>query len=99
MSNRNKWLIGVGILAGLLILFALPFIWQALSGDAGYGPGYGMMRYGRMPMMHGYAPMHGSYGYGGFSFMMFLAWLIPTGLLVLIGLGIASLIKYLRSNS
>jgi hypothetical protein len=42
--------------------------------------------------MHGFSPM-----FGGFGFGMFFMWLIPLGLLVLIGLGIAALIKYLRA--
>ena len=94
MSNKTKWLIGIGIVLGLLILFALPFAWQAVFPNTGYG----MMGYGRMPMMRGYAPMHGSYGFDGFSFLMVFAWLIPPSLLVLTGLGIASLVKYLRTN-
>jgi hypothetical protein len=34
---------------------------------------------------------------GGFGFGMSFMWLIPFGLLTLIGLGIAALIKYLRT--
>jgi hypothetical protein len=93
MSNKSKWLVGIGILLGLLILFAIPFIWQALWP----GTGFGMMGYRTMPMMRGF-PMHGSYGFGGFSFMMFFLWLIPPGLLALIVLGIFALTKYLRNR-
>ena len=94
MSNKNKWLVGIGIVLGLLILFAIPSIWQALWPNTAFG----MMGYGTMPMMRGFVPMHGSYGFGGFSFMMFFLWLIPTGLLALIVLGIFALVKYLRNS-
>ena len=94
MSTKNKWLIGVGIVVGLIILFALPFAWHSLFPTLGYGMmGYG---YGNMPMHggtgFGFSPMRGGFGFG-MSFM----WIIPLGLLTLIGLGIAALIKYLRA--
>jgi hypothetical protein len=89
MSTKNKWLIGAGIVIGLIVLFVLPFAWQALF----YTQGYGMMRYGNMPMhSFGFSPMFGGMGFG-----MFFIWLIPLGLLTLIGLGIAALIKYLKT--
>ena len=90
MSTKNKWLLGIGIVVGLIVLFALPFLWHALYPAAGYGTGVG--GYG----MHGFgfSPMHGGMGFG-----MFFVWLIPLGLLVLIGLGIAALIKYLNTPS
>jgi hypothetical protein len=92
MSTKNKWLIGVGIVIGLIILFALPFAWQTLF----HPQGYGMMGYGNMPMHngqgYGFSPMHSGFGFG-----MFFMWLIPLALLTLIGLGIAALIKYLRA--
>lgn len=94
MPTKNKWFIGMGIVLGLIVLFILPFIWQALVPAHGFGMmGYG---YNHMPMMRGYgfSPTFGIMGFGGF-FM----WLIPLGLLVLIGLSIAALIKYLRSHS
>ena len=92
MSTKNKWLIGAGIILGLVVLFALPFIWHAIFPSVGYGM---MGGYGRMPMMYGngFSPMHGGMGFG-----MFFLWLIPLGLLILIGLGIAALIKYLRAQ-
>jgi hypothetical protein len=37
--------------------------------------------------------------FGGMGFGMFFVWLIPLALLVLIGLGIAALIKYLTKPS
>ena len=95
MSAKNKWLIGVGIVIGLVVLFALPFAWQSLFHPQGFGMmgGYG---YGNMPMHggqgYGFSPMHGGFGFG-----MFFMWLIPLGLLTLIGLSIAALIKYLRT--
>jgi hypothetical protein len=90
MSTKNRWLIGIGIAVGLIILFALPFLWHALFPYQGYGMWGGMhMRGGIGP---GFSPM-----YGGMGFGMFSMWLIPLGLLVLIGLGIAALIKYLKT--
>lgn len=85
MSNTVKWTIG--IIIGLVVLFALPFVWQAIS--PGYG--YGMMGYGHMPMM-------GNYGFGFMPFGMLFMWLIPLGLVVLLGLGIAALVKYLTTK-
>jgi len=95
MSTKNKWLIGVGIVLGLIVLFALPFAWQSLSHPQGFGMtgGHG---YGNMPMHggqgYGFSPMHGGFGFG-MSFML----IIPLALLTLIGLSIAALIKYLRT--
>ena len=97
MSTKNKWLIGIGIVLGLLVLFALPFAWQTLFHPQGFGMmgGYG---YGNMPMHggtgFGFSPMRGGMGFG-----MFFLWLIPLALLTLIGLSIAALIKYLRTPS
>ena len=93
MTTKNKWLVGAGIALGLIVLFALPFILQAVFPSVGYGMMGG--GYGRGPMMGGGYPMHGGgmMGYGfGFGFM----WLIPLALLTLLGLSIAALIKYLR---
>ena len=89
MSTKNKGLIGAGIILGLIVLFALPFAWHALFPVQGYG----MMGYGNMPM-HGYGFSHMR---GGFGFGMSFMWIIPLSLLTLIGLGIAALIKYLRT--
>ena len=86
MSNTVKWTIGIVI--GLVVLFALPFLWQAIFPTSGYGMMGG--GYGRMPMMG---------GYGGFMpFGMAFVWLIPLGLIVLIALGIAALVKYLTTK-
>ena len=93
MSTKNKWLIGAGIVIGLIVLFALPFAWQALF----HAQSFGMMGYGNIPMHggtgYGFSPMRSGLGFG-ISFM----WLIPLALLTLIGLGIAALIKYLRAS-
>jgi len=90
MSTKNKWLIGVGIALGLIVLFALPFVWQAVFPAQGFGM---MGGYGYMPMHgFGFSPMHGGMGFG-----MFFLWLIPLALFALIGLSIAALIKYLRT--
>ena len=90
MKNSTKWTIGIVI--GLVVLFALPFVWQLLfPAYAGYG--MGMMRgvggYGlHAPMM----------GYGFLPFGMFFMWLIPLGTLVFLGLGIAWLVKQLTAK-
>jgi hypothetical protein len=92
MSTKNKWLIGAGIVIGLIVLFALPFVWQTFFHAQGFG------------MMGGF-PMHGSTGFGfspmrgGMGFGMSFLWLIPLALLTLVGLSIAALIKYLRAPS
>ncbi|MEW6403075.1 MAG: hypothetical protein AB1649_14850 [Chloroflexota bacterium] len=87
MSNTAKWTIGIVVV--LVVLFALPFVWQAVFPTYGYGMMGG--GYGRMPMM-------GNSGYGLMPFGMAFMWLIPLGLLVLIGLSIAALIKYLTTK-
>lgn len=86
MSKTVKWTIG--IVVGLVVLFLLPFAWRLIFPIYGYGM---MGGYGRMPMM-------GGYGYGFMPFGMIFIWLIPLGLLVLIGLGIAALVKYLANK-
>ena len=91
MSTKNKWLIGTGIALGLIVLFVLPIVWQALFPAQGFG----MMGYGNMPINgFGFSPMRGGMGFG-----MFFLWLIPLALFTLVGLSIAALIKYLRSPS
>jgi hypothetical protein len=93
MKTNTKWLIGIGIALLVVVMFALPFIWQAINPAYGYGMmgGYG----GRGSMMGGYggSPVLGGMMGFGFGFM----WLIPLSLIALIGLSIAALIKYLRS--
>ena len=83
MSTSTKWIVGIVIV--LIVLIAVPFIWQAAFPSYGYG----MMGYRNAPMMGGY----GSMGFG-----MLIMWLIALGTLALIVLGIAALIKYLTSK-
>lgn len=92
MSTKNKWLLGIGITLGLIMLFFLPSLWQAFFPSAGFG----MMNHSNMGMMNqvGSFPMHGGMG-TGVSFLWFFALV----LLALIGLVMAALIKYLRSPS
>jgi hypothetical protein len=83
MKNGWKWILGIS-LSIIIAFIALSFAWRLFLP---YG-GYGMMGYGygwNMPMMVG--------GFGMMTFGMLLMWLIPIGLLVLIGLGIAWLVK------
>lgn len=91
MTTKNKWLIGIGVVVGLIVLFFLPLAWHALFPvqSFGYGAWGGMPMHGGMGSS-GFFPMFGGMGFG-----MFFVWLIPISLLVLIGLGIAALIKYL----
>lgn len=82
MKNTWKWAFGIAL--AVIILLIVPFAWGLFLP---YGEG-GMMgyRYGsHMPMM-----------YGGFG--MFFMWLILLASLVLIGLGIAWLVKALTSS-
>ena len=79
----------IGIVAALLVLFALALLWQVWMP---YGA-YGMMRgygYG-MPMMR--------YGFGIMPFGMLFMWLIPLGILTLIVLGIVWLVKRLTTKA
>lgn len=92
MSKTAKWIIGI-LVAIVVLQFAAPFLWQLIF--PGVYTGYGMMRgygYG-MPM-----PMMG-YGFGFGFFGMLFMWLIPLGILALIVLGIAWLIKQLTAKS
>jgi hypothetical protein len=92
MTVKNKWLIGVGIVVGLVVLFFLPFVWHSLFPvqSVGYGAWGGMPMHGGAGM--GFFPMFGGMGFG-----MFFVWLISLALLTLVGLGIAALIKYLNT--
>jgi hypothetical protein len=88
MKNTQKWILGTALTVASLL--ALPFAWGMLFpydryGTMGYGYGW------HMPMMYqGYAPM----GFG----MLFM-WLISVASLVLMGLGIAWLIKALSAQN
>ena len=86
MNKTWKWAFGI---ASAILLILIPLFAGMLFLPNG---GYRMMSYGygwHMPMMYG----GGMMGFG----MMFLAWLILLGLLVLIGLGIAWLVKTLTA--
>ncbi len=93
MSKTAKWVIGI-VVAIVVLQFLMPFFWQLIPpgaytghGMMGRGYGYGM----HMPMM--------GYSYGGFGFFgMLFMWLIPLGILTLIVLGIAWLIKQLTTK-
>ena len=90
MKMNWKWLVGITLI--LIVLAALPFVWQLIfpaTNVYGYGYGYGM----HMPMM-GY-----SYGYGTMVFGMLFMWLIPASTLILIVLGIVWLVKQLTAKS
>ena len=86
MSKSTKWIIGI-VIGLIVIAIVLPFVWQVIFPSYGYG----MMGYGRMPMM-------GGRGFGFMPFGALFMWLIPLGLLALIVLGIASLVKYLSNK-
>ena len=90
MSKTTKWVIGI-VVAVIIILFVAPFLWQLIF--PGAYAGYGMM--GRGYGMH--MPMMG-YGYGFGFFGMLFMWLIPLGILALIVLGIAWLVKQLTAK-
>jgi hypothetical protein len=92
MSNTAKWTIGV-VVAAIVLLFVAPFLWQWIF--PGAYTGYGMMG-GRGYGMH--MPMMG-YGYGFGLFGMLFMWLIPLGILALIVLGIAWLVKQLTTKT
>ena len=98
MSKTAKCVIGILVVIVVLQFFA-PFLGQWIF--PGAQPGYGMMGRGgfgygtRMPMMGGGM----GYGYGGFGFFgMLFMWLIPVGILALIVLGIAWLVKQLTAK-
>lgn len=91
MSKTAKWIIGI-VIAIVVLQFVAPFVWQLIF--PGTYAGYGMM--GRGYGM--YMPMMG-YGFGFGILGMLLMWLIPLGILVLIVLGIAWLVKQLTTKS
>ena len=87
MKFNPKWIVGIAL--GLVVLFAIPFVWWVFMpfGGDGMMRGYG---YG-MPMMY--------YGFGRMPFGMLFMWLIPLGILTLIALGIVWLIKQLTAKA
>ncbi len=92
MSKTAKWIIGI-VIAIVILQFVAPFIWQLIFPGAYVG--YGMMGRGYGYGMH--MPMMG-YGFGFGILGMLFMWLIPLGILVLIILGIAWLIKQLTAK-
>ena len=92
MSKTAKWIIGV-LIAIIVLQFLSPFIWQLIL--PGTQAGYGMMGRGYGYGMH--MPMMG-YGSGFGFFGMLFMWLIPLGILALIVLGIAWLVKQLTTK-
>jgi hypothetical protein len=83
MNNTWKWILGIALV--LALVGSVPLLWSLFLPFGGYG----MMGYGHMPVMYG--------GFGMFGLGMILMWLIPLGLLVLIVLGIAWLVKQLTA--
>ena len=85
MNNKWKWSLGISV---AVIILLVPLFIQTL-----FNGGYRMMDYysygWHMPMMYG----GGMMGFG----MMFVMWPILLGLLVLLGLGIAWLVKTLTT--
>ena len=79
MKLNWKWIIGIVL---ILALIALPIVWQFFTP---FGGGYSIM--------HGYRygmPITGGYGMTSFQgtlapFGMWLMWLIPLGVFILIG--------------
>jgi len=92
MSKTAKWIIGI-VMVIIVFQFVAPFIWQSIF--PGAYTGYGMMGRGSGYGMH--MPMMG-YGSGFGFFGMLFMWLIPLGILVLIVLGIAWLVKELTAK-
>jgi len=88
---KNKWMWTLGIALVFIVLFVPPALFRLLYSYAGYGYGWHMM-----PMMYGggMTPFHGALGFG----MMLFMWLISLASLVLIGLGIAWLVKTLTDT-
>jgi hypothetical protein len=94
MKNSWKWLLGIS--AGILLLYGLMIVSGFFMPYGGYMLNSGGYAWG-MPMMSGRfaAPFHPFWGSGMFIFMPILT----LALLVLIGLGIAALVKTLRTQA
>ena len=95
MSKTAKWIIGI-IVVLLVLQWAMPFVWQLVFPNA-YA-GYGMPMMGRG---YNHPMMGGGFGHsmmGGFGLGGLIMGLLPLGLLILIGLGIAYLWKKLTEK-
>ena len=86
MKNTWKWTFGIAL--AFIVLLIVSFAWRLFLPHGGNGMmGY---EYGwHMPMMYG--------GYGMMGFGMLFMWLISLASLLLIGLGIALLVKALTA--
>jgi hypothetical protein len=87
--NKVNWsaIVIIGLIALLILL-----VGASLLGARGFG-GWG--RWGTGMMGPG---MMGGWGFGMFGWLaMFFIWLIPVGLVVLIGLGIAWLVRAINA--
>lgn len=84
MNNKWKWILGFTLV--LLLLLVPPLTWRFFLPLRMMGNANGW----HMPMMYGVPGMMS-------SGLMFLVWLILLGALVLIGLGIAWLVKELAA--
>lgn len=85
-KNKTLWPIAIGLIFIVIFFLSTFFRWLPTNG------GFGMMGNGyswHMPMMYA------GYGMMGFGTMLFM-WLTQLGMLVLIGLGIAWLVRQLK---
>ena len=84
---KDKWMWALGTALVFIVLFVPSSLLRSLFTYNGYG----MMDYGwHMPMMYGGGMM-------GFGMMLFM-WMISLASLVLIGFGIALLVKTLTAQ-
>jgi hypothetical protein len=82
--KKTNWL----AVSLIVIVVLLVFFWIGTMFGGGYG-GYGMMGGRGMMGNWGYSP----FGWFGMGLGMIFMWLIPIGILVLIGFGVASLVR------
>ena len=81
MKKVNWWIVGIVAVLAALFLFGGGMMWG--------NRGYGMMGGPGMMGSWGYFP----FGWFGMGLGMIFMWLIPIGILVLIGFGVASLVR------
>ncbi len=87
MKSTIGWTLAIVI--GLILLLLLPGLWMM----GGFWGGYGGMMGGPGMMGGGYNFMH-PFGWGG----MFLGWLIPVGVIVLLVIGAVALVNNLNRS-